>query len=174
MSTSYIAEYLESLERPGGGRLVKPAISQVYVPAIPPLTSLSWYTAPRDGEYCAIGLKIILSTAMVPNALYGSGQQYGSRIVEGIITQTWLENPIEAIYFMSKAWPAYLRIVNLTNMVQLWESLQYYLIVASEQDLALVLDALRRLSTSSKLEQAAIQANNLLTNIWRQLGGRPK
>ena len=169
----YVIDYLTCLESPGGGRLLKPAFSQVYIPAFPPNTYVSWTTAPQDTEYCAIGFALVVGTAVVPNAFQAWIQQYGSRLYEGIITQTVLGMPLEVIYFMSKAWPAYAKIQNLTNVGQFFESLQFYLIVANQADLATVMDHLKHLS-SYKIASIAGEANTLLKNIWRQLGGKPK
>lgn len=169
---SYVIEYLLSLERPGGGRLVFGGGSQLIVPAFPPNTTITLTVAPYGNDYAYIPYYSAFAPAMVPGAFWGWGQQYGNKQYTGTLGSWFLTNPspLDAFVFVTEAEPAIAQLTNQSPLNQYYEGISFFIAIASEEDYHAVLEALARLATSARLEQLANEAVELLKVMT---GGAP-
>lgn len=166
---SNVIEYLLSLERPGGGRLVYAGGSQFIVPAFPPNTAITLTTAPFGNDYAYIPYYAAIGPAVVPGAFWGWGQHFGNRLYTGVIASWFMQNALDSFVFVTESEPAIAQLTNQTALNQYYEGISFFVAIASEDDYHRVLEALARLGTSARTEQLAIEANRLL----RKLAGEP-
>lgn len=165
MGLSYVIEYLLSLERPSGGRLCYAGVSQLIIPIFPPNTTITLESGPLGSDYAYLPYLSTLGPAMVPSAFSGWGQQYGSRQYTGVLTSWFLNNILDSFAFVTDAEPGIAQITNQTALFQYYEGMVFIICIATEADYHMVLEALKRLSTSARSEQLAAEANLLLRSI---------
>lgn len=164
-----IVEYLLSLPRPGGGWLVHRGGLQVIIPAFPPNTTITYIVTPLADAYAQLGWATRFGTTMVPNAFTGFVQQWGSRLYTGTLSQRIISDVVDYFIVVTLAEPTYLYISNASPLNQYCEVIGDFLVISSEEDYALILDALSRVYTSAKSEQLAQEANKLLTRLAVQI-----
>lgn len=165
MGLPYVIEYLLSLERVGGGRLVYMGISQTVIPAVPPYDQFVLQVFPFETDYLDIIFASYIDTAVIPEAFYGWGQHFGSRTFEGVFTQGFIDNLIPSLVVVSQSQPALALIENLTALNQYYSGRVFFLTVSSAEDYEEILEALARIGTSAKSEQLAAEANQLLRQL---------
>ncbi|MDO8635685.1 MAG: hypothetical protein Q7R34_05490 [Dehalococcoidia bacterium] len=156
-----IVEYLLTLERPGGGRLVLQGNQQTTVLAFPALTTVTLAAVPTT-EYMFISYKVGFDPGMVPGAFFAIGQAYGARPYDSPIYQYLTGTDVDVWIPITKNRPTYARITNLTNMPQFYSGRNWYIIINTEDDYKLVQDALRRLYTSTKSEALMAELTRIL------------
>jgi len=88
--------------------------------------------------------------------------QYGSSPWSGVVTQRGKDDPAEYFAIVTEQEPAYLSLTNISPLAQRWETLADFMVIPSPEDLKIVLDALRRLYTSTTSEKLLQQAVHLL------------
>ncbi len=165
-----IVEYLLSLERPGGGRLVLQGNQQITVLAFPALATVTLAAIPTN-EYMFISYKVGFDPGMVPGAFFAIGQAYGARPYDSPVYQYLTGTDVDTWLPITKNRPSYARITNLTNMPQFYSGRNWFLIIATEVDYALVQDALRRLYTSTKSEALITELTRILGLMASSQGG---
>ena len=165
----YAIEYLLTLERAGGGRLVQQGASQVIIPILPPYSQVVLTSAPWGQDFVDIGFLSVFDTGMVPMSYYAVEQHWGNRTMDGRLPGTILNNPFDTFIIISDAEPIYLRIVNMSPLNQFYAGVVFFVGVRSAGDYELVKEALRRAGTSKEQEQLAIESNRLL----RRIAGEP-
>lgn len=171
MGLPYAVEYLLALERPGGGRVVESGFSQIIIPVFPPNTAVTLLSTPLGSDHGSIRYYVGFGPAMVPGAVSARLQQYGASY-SGVAT-SWLFSglfPLEGFVSVTVAAPSITTITNLTNFNQYYESISFFLRVATLEDWAFIREALTRLGTSAKSEEHAGEANRLL----RVMAGKPQ
>lgn len=164
MALSFVMEYLLSQERPGGGRLVMPGASQTIVPLFPPNTYISLIFPPPEPIYAQIWTWIRIGASVNPGAFEGYFQQAGGNMINAIFNDS---NGIFLDFYMpvTQASPVLARIENVTNLTQYWESYGAYVEVQTREDYGLVLEHLRRIGTSAKLQADQAEATRLLGKL---------
>jgi len=165
MGLPYVIEYLLTLERVGGGRLVYMGLSQTVIPAVPPHAQFVLQVFPFETDYLDIIFESHIDTAVIPGVFYGWGQHFGSRTYEGVLTQGFINNPINSLVVVSQSQPALALIENLTALNQYYSGRVYFLTVSSAEDYVEILEALARIGTSAKSERLAAEANQLLGKL---------
>ncbi|MDO9579925.1 MAG: hypothetical protein Q7J06_05085 [Bacteroidales bacterium] len=169
MSLPYVIEYLLTLERPGGGRLVNAGAGELIIPAFPPNTTITFKTVPIEGDYMYISHRCGFGRAMIPEAFFVRVSQWGNMTYEGIVGSWLLNNCLDLFVSTTRSEPAQTQIQNLTGLNQYYEGLTFFLRIQTEDDYNLVMKALARMGTSARSEQLAEEANALL----RMLTGGP-
>lgn len=150
---------------PHGGQLVEPGGFQIYMPIIPPNTLVPYTISPALGYYAYIGYRLDFDGAMVPNAFSITINQWGMRPYNGILTQKIIEFGIDHIIPVTEAEPCRTHAQNLTPLNQYACVTGYFVGIHSAEDYGTVMDALRRLGTSSQSEEIASEANTLLRKL---------
>lgn len=158
-------EYLLSLMRPGGGRLVSPEATQILIPIFPPNVTLSFSAGPIGGDYGQIVYGAGFGPDMVPNAFTGYVQIWGTRQITGTFTAETLETEFQSFLWVTEANPALIYVTNVSGLNQVLEMDYTSLRISSEEDYNLVLEALARMGTSAESERLAREANALLRAI---------
>jgi len=165
----YAIEYLLTLERPGGGRLVQQGGSQTIVPVVPPNTQIVLNVFPLAGDYIDILYHNIFDPAMVPMVYFAVEQHWGQRTHDGTLTSSAMAYPIDSYIIISESEPAFVRIFNMSPVNQFYSGAIFFIAVKSEGDYNLVKEALRFAGTSQEEVQLARESNRLL----RKIAGEP-
>lgn len=165
MFLPFAIEFLLTLERHGGGRLLQQAMQQQAIPNFPPNYTVSLSIPPGTNTYCNIVYFEGFDRNIVPNAFRWSLMQYGTRMSQGILTRGFIETGAACFGIITRAEPAVITITNLTNLFQWYESTVAFLSVDTIQDFAIVKDALLRIGTSTRLEALADQSRQALQII---------
>ena len=163
---SALTEYLLSLERPGGGRLLLMGAQQMLA-VVPPNVSFTLEVVPGDGEYAYLVYFSTFDQAMVPEAFLAYAQQYGARPYEGVVVEGFTRPILGSFIVLTRGAPCLIRISNLTSLNQFYAGLAFWLTVASEEDYAVVQDALRRYITSVMSEEMLREIRNLMARLAR-------
>ena len=159
-----VINYLLSLEGFTNSPVRQGAFQTIINP-FPPNTTVSFSVRPPDGTYAHLSWINVFGSEMIPNAFSGFVQQYGSRPFSGIITAKMLEYGVPHLVVVTDQQPTEISVTNNTALNQYFEAGGLFLAIASEPDLQIVIDALRRLHTSSKLEALTQESNALLSKI---------
>jgi hypothetical protein len=169
MLLPYVIQYLETLMRPSGGQLVEPGGFQIYMPAVPPNTLITYNILPATGYYAYIGYRLDWDNAMVPNAWYMTIVQWGMSPYSGFLNSKIIQYGIDHIVPVTEAEPCLTYARNVSPLAQYACITGYYVGIRSEDDYLEVLESLLRLETSSRSEALAVETNDLL----RKLGSLP-
>lgn len=170
MGLPYVIEYLLTLERPGGGKLVYGGVSQLIIPAFPPGAIITLTTAPYGDDYAYIPYYSAVGPAMVPGAFYGWAQQWGNKQYEGTVSSWFTANSLDSFVPVTQSEPAVAQITNQSALNQFYEGVSFFVGITTKDDYNMVLEALARLGTSARLEQQSREAIELLNRI---AGGPP-
>ena len=170
-----IINYLLTLRYPGSeiGRqnwvCYKGAV-QIIVPLGRPGATASYSLRPLHGVYAWLAYLGKFGTDMVPNSLSGTISQYGTTPYSGVLSQRVRDDAFEYFILVTEQEPTYLSITNLSSLAARGEIIHEFLVIPTPQDLVTILDALRRLHTSTESEQLLRQAVYLL----EVLSGKPQ
>ena len=156
----YIIQYILTLDVPTAG-VIYGGVTQLIVQAFPPQTTITLVTDPGN-DYAHIGFFAAVGSAMVPNAFYSIAEQSGARQMEGFLSSYLLGRDLTWLIVITRAQPARATITNVTNLNQYYEGYQAHLRVIDKKTFDIIKEALLRLGTSAKLEQAAVQSKSLL------------
>lgn len=162
MFLPFAIEYLLTLERPGGGRLLQQAMQQQVIPNFPPNYTVTLSLPPGANTRANIVYFQGFDRNIVPNAFRWSLLQYGTRMSQGILTRGFIETGAACFGIITRTAPAIVTIANLTNLFQWYEGTVAFLSIDTIQDFAMVQDALRRIGTSTKLEELATDCKKAL------------
>ena len=162
-----IINYLLTLRYPGSEKerqnwVCYRGFVQYRVPLIWPFQTIAYTVRPLSGTYALLGYDIKFASEMVPDTFIGTIGQFGSRLFSGRVTQIVRENNIEGFVLTTEQEPTQMSVTNISPLAQRGEMVGSGLIISSPQDLATILDALRRLQTSTESEQLLQQAVHLL------------
>ena len=162
-----IINYLLTLRYPGSTKerqswVCYRGFIQYKVPLIQPGQTIAYTVRPQVGTYAWLGYDSRFASDMVPNTFTGTVSQFGSRSFGGQITQAVRDSNIEGFTLVTEQEPMYMSITNISSLAQMGEVIASGLMISSPQDMATVLDALRRLHTSRESEQLLQQAVYLL------------
>jgi hypothetical protein len=150
MSLPRVIEYLLTVST-STGNLVLQGLNQTIV-NVPPLTRIVIQTEPSDTDFGEIGYRNCFDPQMVPSTVFTEGLYNGSKVYECLLTQYHLDNPIDVFTVITHQQRGIIAIENRTNLMQYYAGTIFKLIVPSEDLWTHVLDALRRLETSSMVE----------------------
>lgn len=155
-------EYLLTIVKPGGLRLVTQEGTQILIPIFPPNTTLSFSAGPLGTDYGQIVFGARFGDDMVPNAFTGFIQIWGTRYLSGTFTPTVLTTEIHGFIWVTHAQPAFIHLTNVSGLNQLLEILYVNLRITNEDDYNTVIKELKHMATSETAEQLAREANQLL------------
>jgi len=166
MALPRIIEYLLSLQRPGGsGALVYQGAFQTIVPVMPPHTQIVLESYPLWNDYIDIMYNAGFDPMIVPNAFYAWGSYFGNRTYEGIVLPWWLNNTIESFIIVTPSEPAVAYILNRSPLTQMYAAIANFIAIATVDDFNIVLGEIKNMATSSKSDELAQDANNLLKQL---------
>ncbi len=166
MGLPYAIEYLLTLERPGGGRLVNFGVSQLVIPVFPPSTSIQLTTSPWGDDYAYISYYSGFGPAMVPDNFTITLTQYGNLTYSAVISSLATGLILEGYLPITQSEPSISSITNITTLNQYYEGIVFFVRIATAADWELVREAL---ATAVKSKQLAGEANRLL----RVMAGEP-
>lgn len=158
----HIIEYLLSLRDPGGRKLSWEGAGQLLIPAFPPGTTLILDTIPDGGIYLQLGFGLGFGNAMVPNTFTYYIEEWGFIPYSGTVTQWVITHTIPGFIITTAAQPLHMSVSNISPLVQYYEGFTFALNIASKEDHDMILEELRHLATSTKAEELAREANQLL------------
>lgn len=165
MQITRAIEYLLTLSRPGGGRLVGQEHTQIRIPVFPAGITLGWSAGPAQDDFAQIVAGIAIGKQMVPDAFSSYLQISGTRVIQGIIGSAGLYDEWAGFVWVTVNAPLLFSVTNRSSIDQEFEVNYASLRISSRPDYDLVLDALDHMATSSKSEELARDAVNLLTII---------
>ena len=144
MGLPTVVEYLLTLMREDGtGFLCGQSATQFITRVIPPGTVISIDTFPVDGDYVNIVFLNQLNPGIVPNAFYATATYYGSKTSDGIVTASWLTDPVYTLVVVSNAMPARVLLENISPLTQFYSASVQFLSITTEADYYKVIDRLR-------------------------------
>ena len=135
---------------------------QYIVPLIWPGQTIAYTVKPLQGSYAMLGYGTRFGTDMVPDAFTITVSWFGSQVISGQVTQSIKDNTQEGFVLVTEQEPMYYSITNISPLVQKGEMFGSILTISSPQNLETIMDALRRLHTSTESEQLLQQAVYLL------------
>lgn len=136
--------------------------TQVIIPLFPPGTTINFTARPLNGVYAWFGYATRFGADMVPDAFTGTVAQYGTTPYSGTLSQINRDDPLEYFVLVTEQEPTYFSLTNISPLTQRFEILGDFIVIPSPTDLKTVMDALRRLHTSSESENLLQQAVYLL------------
>ena len=168
-----IVNYLLTLRYPGSESekqnwVCYHGVMQVRIPFIAPGQTIFYTVRPPLGIHAWIGYGTVFCTDAVPHTITGVIQQYGATPYSGVLTQVLRDNEIEGFLTITQQEPMYYSVTNVSSVGQKFEEIGTYLVVPSPQDMITILDALRRLHTSTESERLLQQTVSLLGVLSRQ------
>lgn len=166
---SHIIDYLSSVRRPSGGRLLGQEATQILVPIVPPNTLITISAGPIAGDYGQIVYGAKFGPNMVPDAFTGFLQISGTRPITGTFTVATLNTEFYGFNWVTSAEPTLIYLRNVSRLNQFLEVDYLSLRISSEDDFKETIDLLKHLATSRRAEQLAEETNALL----RMLTGGP-
>jgi len=159
----YIIQYILTLDIPTAG-VIFGGVNQEIIQTFPPQTTITLVTDPGD-DYAQIIFFGALGTAMVPNAFYVILEQAGARQMEAFLGSYMLGQDLTWLIVITRAQPTRTMITNVTNLNQYYEGYTAFVRIVDKKTFDIVKEALLRLGTSAKLEQAAVQSKALLDTM---------
>jgi len=162
-----IINYLLTLRYPGSDTerqswVCYRGFIQYYLPLIPPGQSPSYTVRPLQGVYAWLGYNCVFGSELPPNTCSGTITQFGSKPFSGLVTQSVRDNNIAGFVLATEQEPMYITCNNISPLAQRVEMISDGLMISSPQDMVTILDALRRLHTSTESEELLQQAVTLL------------
>jgi len=164
-----LAEYLLSVEKPEGGKLVRHGGTIIRIPTFPPNFSWTWTVYPRNNAYANIQYGFLISPAIVPGAFYLESRQAGVLFSGGFVnemsfrfTNLWID--------FTEANPIVTTITNVTPLVQYWENANAYMVIATEDDYKIVKKLISEWYASSRLTISALEETNRLLGLALEEG----
>lgn len=155
-----LVEYLLSVRRKDGSRIVGAEAVQITVPVAPPGIPIHYTITPNTGVYANIGYLSQPDSSMIPNTWAFSLEQSGVFLFSGIIDSAVLQSAWPTWIWVTHQQPVFATITNVSGLYQRWRFNSYYLLIPSEESYHDVIRALERL-TKVSAEELAVQANNL-------------
>jgi len=165
MSQSAV-DYLLSLRDSTGGSIVFPTQSQVIIPNFPPLTTINYSVAPLAPIEALILYQYCFGEAMVPHAFDVKMQFSGGYIFNAIVSGQFTTIPTLTFVLLRRQQPSVqITATNLRLLVNYYELTFNILGIRTQDNYDIVIDALRRMHTSTRSEQLAQQSSDLLRAI---------
>ena len=119
---------------------------------IPTGITIRYISRPLEGLHARLEYATRFGSDMVPNVFSGTITQYGSTTYNGVVTERVIADALEYFNLVTEQEPTRVSITNLSPLAQYMEAITDYIAIPSSEDLAIVMDALRRLNTSEKAE----------------------
>jgi len=120
---------------------------------------------PDRGNYGFLNYSLTFGTDMVPNVFAVTGQQYGSNMYNGVLTKRWLQSEHTFFVFVTDQQPSIASVTNLSPIAQRYEAEGEFLVIPNPEAMELVMDALRRINTSTRSETLLQEAVAALGDI---------
>jgi len=143
-----IIEFLESLEREGGGHLVEHAGYQMRIPFFPPNTTARATITPLFDTYAMIGHRVIIDAEVVPNAFSGTVEHRGRHQYAGTMTSGVINEGLDFLLIITNQSPLNVTLTNRTALNQYWGEIALGVLVYSHEDYLKVRQHLSDLANS--------------------------
>lgn len=142
MGLPYAIEYLLSLRTVPGQRLAYQQAWQLIIPIFPPFREITFNVPVGAGEYMNISYEMGKSPGMRPDAFYLEMQQYGSKMVNVVLSADWLAEKHDIFVPISQSQPTFVLLRNLTPLNQYYSHTIGYIVISNEEDWDFTLNAL--------------------------------
>lgn len=152
-------DYILSLRDPSGGIVASLNQYQVVIPNFPPLTTINYSVLPLPPIEAYILYEFSFGEAMMPHSFdvkikHGAGYILNA-IVSGRFTQ-----PVSTFAIIGHQQPALnIAATNLRLLTNYYELTTFLVSITSVPNYNIVIDALRRLHTSTRLEQLVAEVS---------------
>jgi hypothetical protein len=168
-------EYLLAQEEyPGGPRLCFLGGTSYRFDAFPGSATETWNVVPAAGEYALVIFEVYFNTQMIPDAFRSLGTQFGARPFCALINGAYIDHYICTYMAITTATPWHVEAQNMTNVVQLYEMSHRHISFPSREAYVVGLEALRRMVTTTRMENAAESSAQMLSTMSGiPLGARP-
>lgn len=159
MALPRLIEFIESLQKPGGGFIAEEVTGMVQFTDFLPGVTADITITPPAGQYAYFGYRLFFSQQIVPNAFRTTFQWYGHTAQTGNITDIHLREGIEAFIVITRAAPLYISATNISGLVQHATILYFAAMVRTQEEYLLVLQALDELQHHRALPQIPLPAS---------------
>lgn len=160
-----VIDYLLGTDAYQGWGNIYPRTYQMIFPNFPPVQTIMYTISPPAEVHSYILYQWVFGEAMMPHAFDAKFEQSGNRIFDAIISGYFTTNPIQVFAFVTTARPIDMSITNLRLLPNYYELTTFYLSVPTVSVYDAIKDALRRMQTSTRLEELSKQATDLLKVI---------
>ena len=133
-----LIEYLESIQREGGGFLAEHENFQLVIQAVPPGITVTAQILPPTGMYGMICFRLSFGVGMVPNAFQGTVHHAGRNHYSGLVTATLQERGLDVFIMVTDALPIRYQELNNTALNQYFEIEGQFITIPSETDYELI------------------------------------
>lgn len=157
-----VIEYLLALEKPGGGKLVRYGVMLVTVPVFPPGMSLTFTITPYFNSYASIEYWHRFSPAIVPGTLLWDSRHSGMEICAGVCGAVATADGHNLWVEITESDPIITDVTNISGVNQFFETLDFFLLVDTEDDLKIVKEVIRKWGSIGKIEDQLDETNRLL------------
>lgn len=161
----YLLTLRESAKMPG----IHNRVYQTAIVNFPPLTTINYSVSPTNA-YCYILYEFTFGEAMVPHSFDVKVLQAGQKILDVVISGRFTTGSIYTFISIQGGRPADFYVTNMRNLVNYYELTAFYLAIPDIEHYNAVVDALRRMHTSTKIEELAKQCRDILNSLT--IGGR--
>lgn len=158
-------DYILSLRDPSGGTVASLNQYQIVIPNFPPLTTINYSVLPVDPLEVFILYEFSFGEAMVPHAFDVKIKHGASYILNAIVSGRFMQ-PVSTFALIGRAQPALnVAATNLRLLSNYFELATFMVSITSLDNYNIVVDALRRMHTSTRLEQLAEEEVKLLQSM---------
>lgn len=162
-----VIDFLLTLRKSAGTPVAFTRSFQIAIPNFPPLRTINYQLAPTPLIYAYIIYETIFGQAMVPHSFDVKMNQGGNKILDAVISGRFTNSPVDTLVVVKDKDPITMAVTNIRMLVNYFESTAFYLAVPQEQDYNIIVDALRRMYTSAKLEQQGEKTEELLNLLLK-------
>lgn len=159
-------DYILSLRDGSGGSVASLDQHQVIVPNFPPLTTVNYSVSPFTPIQAYILYEFVFGEAMVPHSFDVKIRHGSGYILNVIVSGRFTSQPVNVFAVIGEQNPALnVAVTNLRLLANYYELTTSYVSIASQENYKIVLDALRRLHTSSRLENLVEDSKKILAQM---------
>lgn len=155
-------DYILSLRDATGGNVASLNQHQVVIPNFPPLTTINYSVTPALPLQAYILYEFSFGQAMVPHS-FDIKIRHGAAYLLNVIFSGRFTQPVGAFAMIGRQQPALnVAVTNLRLLTNYYELTTSFVSISTLDNYKIVIDALRRLHTSTRSEELADEANTLL------------
>ena len=168
-----LVRYLLSLEEEGGRRLVQMGVIQTTIRIMPPGVTVVFDIVPEDGKYAAIYFWHRASPEIIPGVFDWRSQHFGMELLTGPAREASLVEGHDVWLVITRSQPIHTVLTNISGLNQFFETIDFMLLVDSEEDLNKIRAEIQRWNQRSTagvpgaLLEEAQETNRLLRKLTK-------
>lgn len=147
-------DYILSLRDATGGQVASQAQHQVIIPNFPPLTTVNYSVAPVTPVEAIILYEFVFGEAMVPHSFDVKIRHGADTPLDVIVSGRFTREPTSVFIIVGRQQPSInVAATNLRILTNYYELTTSYITITSVDNYNIVVDALRRMHTSTESEE---------------------